>query len=929
MHFRPIFLLFFCLVWSLPALSQGLKFAGLEQPIDKRTSYDVFNGDAPDFSGSVHMSFDMALYPESEIGYIFRIKNSSRNKVYNLFYDGQGDGSTIFMLNDEGYNCLIRAELHKSVLKELNWVGISVMFDTRRDSVFLTVADSTWSASVPGLPDKWRPEICFGRSDYIIDVPSFAIRNLVIGDRPRYEFPMEERAGTAVHDAKGRAVGKVSNPGWMMNDFFRWKKLSSISGTKVAASVYNPERKEVYYFNRDSLYIYNVKSGDFSSSAFVERCPVDMALGTCFLDAAKNSLYAYEVWYGDARGTATVARLDLKTLRWKVLSHEELPMQMHHHGCYFDYARGRYIIFGGFGNMHYNGHFYSFNLGTSQWEPFPDTHGDIICPRYFTSMGYDRNTSTLYVYGGMGNESGEQAVGRRYLYDLYSIDMASGEVSRLWTTDLHRGNVVPVRSMYMDGAGSFYTLCYPESISKSALSLYKFSLKDGSFETLADTIPIMSDKITTNANLYYDAGMEKLYALVYESPDDVSNSLSVYSLSLLPAKSGGAVKSGSFAGVCMRLAIYIAVCLAVAAAAALAMAFRRKRRLSQNSSHEDALESIGEVPDTAAPDPDVVTGPESVAVPDTGTESGSAAVPDAETEPGSVAVPDTETEPESVAVPDADSGHVPDPKPVPGRKPVSRPKASSRPKPVSGAADDKNLFRKNSINLFGSFTAISREGRNITSIFSPMQQKLLCVVLFYSQSGGIAPSRLSAILWPDRSGDSVKSLRNATLNHLRKSLSYLKDVNVVYKDGYYRIDTGHMFYCDYLRLKEIIESDTISDGMINELGDIMSTGGFMETMEDVSLDALKEKIGHSIVRFLPVVIKNLYEKKKYDDVILFSEALHKIDYFNDIALRYFVSALCCMKRTDEALLRYSTFIIEYRKAYGEEYKFRFTDLQNI
>ena len=91
MHFRPIFLLFFCLVWSLPALSQGLKFAGLEQPIDKRTSYDVFNGDAPDFSGSVHMSFDMALYPESEIGYIFRIKNSSRKTA-------AGTRSTIYFM---------------------------------------------------------------------------------------------------------------------------------------------------------------------------------------------------------------------------------------------------------------------------------------------------------------------------------------------------------------------------------------------------------------------------------------------------------------------------------------------------------------------------------------------------------------------------------------------------------------------------------------------------------------------------------------------------------------------------------------------------------------------------------------------------------------------------------------------------------------
>ena len=98
MHLRTILPLIFCLVGIFPALSQGLKFTGLEQPIDKRTSYDVFGNLSPEFSDRVDIHFDMATYHESEIGYIFRIKNRHDSKVYNLFYDGQGDERTVFIM---------------------------------------------------------------------------------------------------------------------------------------------------------------------------------------------------------------------------------------------------------------------------------------------------------------------------------------------------------------------------------------------------------------------------------------------------------------------------------------------------------------------------------------------------------------------------------------------------------------------------------------------------------------------------------------------------------------------------------------------------------------------------------------------------------------------------------------------------------------
>ena len=107
MNLKAILPLIFCIAGSVPVFSQGLKFAGLEQPIDKRTSYNVFGTSSPEFAGRLEISFDMALYHESEIGYIFRIKNKEEQKVYNLFYDGQGD-RIVFMLNDEGYSSLIR-----------------------------------------------------------------------------------------------------------------------------------------------------------------------------------------------------------------------------------------------------------------------------------------------------------------------------------------------------------------------------------------------------------------------------------------------------------------------------------------------------------------------------------------------------------------------------------------------------------------------------------------------------------------------------------------------------------------------------------------------------------------------------------------------------------------------------------------------------
>jgi len=511
---------------------RGLKFNGGEVAIAERTSYNVFDDTKIAFRDSFDIDFDLSLYPPTLIGYIIRIKNTESNKIFNLFYDGQGS-DLVFRFNQEGKSSLIIARMSKEALLNTYWFNMKITFDLENDSISLKIHDQTFSAANVGLPKKYSPVILFGKSDYIIDVPSFAIKELYIGNKDKYRFELNENEGNIVHDVKGKSIGKVSKPEWLINDAYHWRYKTSFKSGSSAGSNYNSAKKEIYYFNRDSIYIYNVRTERTEVIAFDEPCPVKLFLGANFLDPKNNKLYSYEAMENQ-RNIPTVASLDLSTHNWTTETTQQLPMQLHHHGSFFDPENKQYTIFGGFGNMHYNKRFFSYSIENKEWQTLEGFTGDFLSPRYFSSVGYLKKTNSVYIFGGMGNESGEQIVGRKYYYDLYKVDMDTKNITKLWEIPWKGDNVVPVRGMVILNDSSFYTFCYPEHFSESFLRLYRFSIADGSYEILGDSVPIYSDKITTNANLYYDQGLNRLFALVQEFDDDIASDLKVYSLAFPP-----------------------------------------------------------------------------------------------------------------------------------------------------------------------------------------------------------------------------------------------------------------------------------------------------------------------------------------------------------------------------------------------------------
>lgn len=129
-------------------------------------------------------------------------------------------------------------------MEEAGWVNIKIRFDILNKSIQLKILDEEYTASGLDMPSQYIPEIVFGRSDYVIDVPSFAIKNLSIGNESKtYKYPLTENDGNIVHEENNGKHGTVVNPEWLINDAYKWKLKTTMHSKYVAGSIYNDTKK--------------------------------------------------------------------------------------------------------------------------------------------------------------------------------------------------------------------------------------------------------------------------------------------------------------------------------------------------------------------------------------------------------------------------------------------------------------------------------------------------------------------------------------------------------------------------------------------------------------------------------------------------------------------------------------------------------------
>ncbi|MCQ2142455.1 MAG: hypothetical protein MJY56_00135 [Bacteroidales bacterium] len=562
---------------SIAADAQGVFFHGLGYPINQRTSYVVFGKNPRCFKDKLAISFEYSPHHIDCFGYILRITDSRDNDfIWNMSIDGR-DGEIVIRINEEGKTSVIKGNLKMEELREMTWNRVCFEMDFAGGAISLQVGERKWETAYDFPSKKRRLSISFGRTGHLIEVPPFAIRCLQIDDGKRcYQFPLDETSGNHAVDSRHLVRGQIENPGWLVLESLKWKNVMNITAPTIGGSLYDEVSNKVYFFYKNLLTTYDLVSNRSISTTLKNDCPLLLEQGLAFEDG--ESIIAYETRTTDWK-IAMAARLDLAEEEWTDAWTTNRPnTSRFHHASFIDSANGRYSIFGGYGFTVFSDEFLEFDRENG-WVPKWNGKDSEISPRYFCSAGTSPDGEYVYIFGGMGNECGEVVVGRKYKYDLYRVKLSDGSTEKCWEIKLPDVEMVPVRNLVATDK-DIYVVCYPEYKTESKLQLYRFSIADGSHEAYGDPIEINSDKISTNANLYYDESLKKLIIVKQVSPDDVKTDFGVYTMSFPPLSTKNLNTSKVPLLVLLAIIIFIVVTV-VSTILFLLLQTLRKRNLSR------------------------------------------------------------------------------------------------------------------------------------------------------------------------------------------------------------------------------------------------------------------------------------------------------------------------------------------------------------
>lgn len=862
-HFYIIFFLLLCIINE--GYSQGLQFYGNEKRISERSSFCVFTEKYLSVAtGTFTISFEYAAQNTESPGYIFYLKNADGQEAFNLTYV-YDDSKGSFMFAQDGKQ-IYHAFPYPAAKLHAKWIPIIFKMDIPNDRINISIGNDQVTIEEIGLNKRtFTPQLFFGMCNYILETASFSIRNLKINnDEENWNFPLNESKGEDVHDNKGRIIGHVTNPTWLINRSYYWKPLFQSYSSTPSGFAFAPEKQEFYIYNQDSIITYNIYKRTSEQLPYMpEKTTFPIRLGMNFYDESKGNIYAYELNWAET----FIAKMNPQTRTWDMINQNDITLQMHHHSAIFNPQKQQFLFFGGYGNRRYYNTFITYDLLQERWDTLHFA-GDKISPRFFAGIAMSPDCKHAYIYGGKGNETGDQNVGIQYYYDFYQLDFETKQIKKLWEHKAPSANRIPTRDMILSEDGKYvYLLAYPEYKPETHLQLYRLSISDGSYEALGDSIPLTSEEIATNANLYFNKKLEEFYCVTQEFEKYGQSATRIYSLSNPPASLAAVkfydkLRSDSKDS---SIWLYLIPILCLVVAGGILITIKRQQSTKKEKHQTKTIFS-----------------PQKSNTSDTGLIS---------IIPAATAETIEKEEIDETLLPDA----------------ITK--------------------RRNSISLFGTFTATDKNGRDMTYMFSPKIRHIFLYILINSiTKDGVLSSDMNNLFWPDKPDDKIKNLKNVTMNHLRKTLQELEGIELTHQKGYFKLMFTDECYCDYQRfffLTDGMKHAPLSENDTMELHNILAQGKFLNTIEESLFDYFKQQAESFTVSLLSEQIHTFYKNGRNSATIRICNILFAIDPLSDIAMTYAVCTYRRQNRSDKAIHLYSIFTKEYRKVMDEDYPIAF------
>ncbi len=501
----------------------GLDFMSSEKALENTATLTLPQEGFLPFKEDFQLNFEIDIHDCTTFGNILRII-SENGHTLDIFYRPGGASSQPYLklVTDKSAGNII-IPIPSQYLLENQWTDFSIVIS--KDSGLLTAHcfGEEFEQDL-GAVDADEIKMFFGMCNYkgyaIKDIPSFSVRNIGYKSNTlEYLWPLQQAEGEIAYEENHHRHGLALNPNWSAQNHHHWRPVISTETNFHPALIYQQKQNLLNIVGGSNYQVL-----DLDGKAIIKQTDNPKNNAPVFLAGLKSNIGEAQ-YMVDIRGSKLS-----KPSPWfsaKQMNAKE-KIDFWHTTLMEDTDRQELISFGGYGWYQYNNSFRRFNASGVDTVQFS---GDKISPRYFASAGFLKNNEYL-IYGGMGNHSGDQAMGTNVFHDLYKVNLQTQSVEKLWDLPelkadlLNSGNLV----MAADSA-SFYTLVFEANAYEVNIQLANIDIATGAVKIVSDAIKTKFKDTESDIELFYQPQSHKFYAVIVHSDyNDNTAEIEVYQL---------------------------------------------------------------------------------------------------------------------------------------------------------------------------------------------------------------------------------------------------------------------------------------------------------------------------------------------------------------------------------------------------------------
>lgn len=512
-----IFILVFLSVYtraniiSTSDINYGLKFKAHEFIKEERTSFWINKIDFDDF---IEIGFDFSLN-NNEFGYISRL-----------------------CLNDTTYiDFLIKIDkqvpflyvISKEFIKKRQIINcnrdneIRLKLETKKDLLTFSYNHQIDSINYKIPQHKNNIKLFWGTCDNKIftnsDVASFTLRNLYIKnktDNIKYLWEFRNHNNNITYDKINGKELKVNNPIWIIDEHIKWKHIYKKTYDKKTFFI-DDNKHGIYTINENSVNYIDLINLKEYKYILKENINLGSLTNPFIFNEKDSTIYFINI---DKKGYSFISRFMFSAHEWEPhINIESLPCYMHHN-IYINNKNDNFLHMFGYGHHTYHSEIYKIKNDINYNIKNP------VEPRYLSAIGTN-NDSILFIYGGIGNKSGNQELGIKIYNDLYKYNINTDEVTHVWDSYL---NEIAAKHLEFIDENKAIALFYSPLQSNTYLTLKQIDIKNKTIKNLADTIPYIFEDTKSEASLFLSKQTKKLYALTSYSHNNGETEINVYSI---------------------------------------------------------------------------------------------------------------------------------------------------------------------------------------------------------------------------------------------------------------------------------------------------------------------------------------------------------------------------------------------------------------